>query len=178
MMNELTSGRLRLWLVAAFIPAVAGVALLGQGTSNFDPNPGLRELTAEVRQLRIAVEESMRPQAQTQALGVYLTVEQGRIAQLTTRLDAVRKEIEGAEAQSARLTADAAGLDAALSRETEPARHRQLEIQLRGLRQELDGVTVQLQLIRSREAEIAQALQVEETRWSDLISRLEKVIKK
>ena len=51
----------------------------------------LTALTAEVRQLRLAVEESMRSQAQTQALGVYLSAQQSRILQVASRLDAVPK---------------------------------------------------------------------------------------
>ena len=178
MKNRVTSSTLRLCLVAAFIPAVAGVALFGQAASALDPGAGLKELTAEVRQLRMAVEEFIRTQAQTQALGMYLNAEQGRIAQMTTRLDAVRKELDGEEARFGRLTADAASLDASLSRETEPARRRQIEIQLRATKQDLDAAGVQLLQVRNREAELSQALQGEESRWTDLISKLEKVVKK
>jgi hypothetical protein len=40
-----------------------------------------------------------------------------------------------------------------------------------------DVQTAQVEILRSREAELAQSLQLEETRWADLVSRLEQLIK-
>jgi chromosome segregation ATPase len=169
----------RFWpfLTAAFVAAAAVAVLFGQGTSVFDAAAGLKELTAEVRQLRLAVEASTRTQAQTQALGMYLTAEQSRIAQAAARLDAARKDLDAADALSRRLTADAASLEAALSGESEPARRRDIEMQQRATKQELDGAEVQLQQARTREAEVSQALQAEEARWNDLVSALERIVK-
>lgn len=109
---------------------------------------------------------------------MYLTVEQSRVVQVTTRLDQARREVDGAEAQSRRLTAEAANLETALSRETEPDKRRQMELQYRFTKQELDGAGAQLLQIRNREGDLSQALQLEEGRWNDLISKLEQVIRK
>jgi chromosome segregation ATPase len=170
---------LRLWLVAAVVAASNGAVVRGQGApSVVDPNGGLKELTAEVRQLRLAVEESTRAQGQTQALGVYLTVEQGRVVQVGARMDAARKDREDAEARIRVLARDLAAVQAALSGPIEPEERRAIEVRLRGTKQELDDATAREQQARTREAEISQSLQLEEGRWNDLIARLEQLIKR
>jgi hypothetical protein len=166
-------------LITGFVCAIAGVVVLGQGTSGtIDLNTGFQGLIAEIRGLRIAIEESNRTQTQTQALGVYLGVQQGRIMQVATRLEADRKELEGAEARSRQLTAEKAGLETALSRETDLERRRGFEMQYRDTNQELEAATVRERQARAREFQESQALQVEDARWNELISRLEQIIKK
>jgi hypothetical protein len=53
-----------------------------------------------------------------------------------------------------------------------------LEDVSRNLKVEQQRFASQEQQIRSREGELSQAMQVEESRWSELISRLEQAIKK
>jgi chromosome segregation ATPase len=179
MKNELIPRVVRFSLIAACIGVVVSVVVMAQGAAvPAEPAAALKDLTAEVRRLRVAVEEATRAQAQTQALGVYLTVEQGRIVQAASRVESARREIEDLQAVSRRLTADVAALESALSRETDPEKRRMMEMQQRVTKQELDEASSREQQIRSREAEATQALQVEEARWSDLISTLEAIIKK
>ena len=61
------------------------VAIAGAQGKNDVPDGSMAALTSEVRQLRVAVEELTRSQTQTQALGVYLSVQQSRILQMATR---------------------------------------------------------------------------------------------
>jgi len=166
-------------LIAVCVGVVSSVVVIAQGAAaSTEPTAALKDLTAEVRRLRLAVEQAARVQAQTQALGVYLSVEQGRIVQVATRLESTRRELEDLQAASRRLTADLASLESMLPRESDPDKRRQIEMQQRATKQELDETSLRDQQIRSREAEATQALQVEESRWSDLISRLEEIIKK
>jgi len=170
---------LRLCLFAGCIAVVVGVVVVAQGTpAPVEPDAALRDLTAEMRRLRVAVEQAARAQAQTQALGVYLSVEQGRIVQVATRLESARRELEDLQAASRRLAADLASLESMLSREPDPESRRAIEMRQRATKQELDEMSLRDQQIRSREAEATQALQLEESRWGDLISRLEEIIKK
>ena len=74
-------------------PAIAAAA-----APLIEGDESMAALTAEVRQLRIAVEEFARTQTETQALGAYLSARQGRLMQTTQQLDAVRKEIDAATA--------------------------------------------------------------------------------
>jgi hypothetical protein len=58
-------------------------------------------LTAEIRVLRVAIEDASRRRAQTEALGVYLSAQQSRLVQTASRLDAAAAN---ARAASARVT--------------------------------------------------------------------------
>jgi DNA repair exonuclease SbcCD ATPase subunit len=179
MRNGLVHRMLRLCLIALCIGVVVSVVVIAQGAAApIEPTAALKDLTAEVRRLRVAVEEATRAQTQTQALGVYLTVEQGRIVQVASRLESARRELEELQAASRRLTADLAALESMLSREADPESRRAIEMRQRATKQELDEAGSREQQIRSRETEATQAMQVEEARWSDLISKLEEIIKK
>jgi hypothetical protein len=61
---------------------------------------------------------------------------------------------------------------------TEPQRRAQLEDANQQLKFEQRRVVEQEQQARAREAELSLALQVEESRWTDLITRLEQLIRK
>jgi len=179
MRNGLVPRMLRLCLIAGCFGVVVSVVVIAQGVASpAEPAASLKDLTAEVRRLRVAVEEATRAQTQTQALGVYLTVEQGRIVQAASRLESARRELEELQATSRRLTADLASLESMLSREADPEKRRAIEMQQRAMKQELDEAGSREQQLRSRETEAMQALQVEEARWSDLISRLEDIVKR
>src|SRR5688572_1699190 len=78
--------------------------VLAQGRSDgADTGGSLAALTSELRQLRVAVEELTRSQTQTQALGVYLSVQQSRILQLAARVDSARKDLETATLRSQKI---------------------------------------------------------------------------
>lgn len=67
----------------------------------------LAALTAEVRQLRLTVEELIRNQAETQALSVRLSAHQSRIEQVTGQLDSeLSRALQLEEAQWNDLVAD------------------------------------------------------------------------
>jgi chromosome segregation ATPase len=138
----------------------------------------LAALTAEISQLRLAVEESTRNQTQTQALGVYLSAQQSRILQVANQLDRVRKDIDAASDRSQVLATQLTSFEDMLSQATEPPRRAELENRIRAVSSEQKRASLQEQQARNREAEISQALQLENARWSDLISRLEQLIKR
>ena len=54
---------------------------------NGDTVRAIRELTAEIRSLRAAVERAAQTQVQQQVVGLYLSLQQGRVTQATMRLD-------------------------------------------------------------------------------------------
>ena len=150
-----------------------------QGKSELnDGGPSIAALTAEVRQLRIAVEELSRNQTQTQALGVYLSAQQSRIVQLATRLDAARKDLDATSAKSLRIANGLANIATELGRATDPQQRLGLEQAERELKTEQRTTAAEEQLARVRESELSQTLQVENGRWTDLISRLEELLKK
>jgi hypothetical protein len=138
----------------------------------------IKELTVEVRSLRTVIERTSESQLQGQILGLYLTLQQNRVTQATARLDNVRRELEAIGNTARELTQNTTAMDVALTQETDPAKRQQLEMQVRDQKQELERMAAQEQQIRAREAEADQASQTEAARWSDLIGRLEQLLKK
>ena len=126
----------------------------------------------------MAVEELTRSQTQTQALGVYLSAQQSRVLQVATRLDSARKDLEGVSIRSQEIASTLAGTADELSQVIDPERRAALEDAVRNLKYEQATVRLREQQARGRDAELSQALQLEESRWSDLISRLEQLIKR
>jgi len=164
---------------------VAGVIVLaGVGTAviwaqNAAPDPGsLGALVSEVRQLRLAVEESTRSQSQTQALGVYLSAEQSRIIQVSSRLDSVRGQLASAAAQTRQFATYLATAQTEV-REAKTADDRaQAAGMVEMFKQQSDAAAAQEQQLRDREADLLQAFRAEEARWTDLVTKLEQLVRK
>ena len=165
------------WSVVLVFAAGSAAVVLAQEKSDAS-NGSLAALTAEIRQLRVAVEESTRSQTQTQALGVYLSVQQSRILQAATRLESARKELDAVSLRSREIASQLENFQGEIVRVTEPQRRAQLEDANQQLKFEQRRVVEQEQQARAREAELSQALQVEESRWTDLITRLEQMIRR
>jgi chromosome segregation ATPase len=133
----------------------------------------LAALTAEVRHLRLAVEELARSQTETQALSVYLSAQQSRLQQADQQLAIARRELDSATAARDSIEEQLTDLSAEQPRATSAERRAQLEEAINGLKFEQARVDRDLQQARSRENELSRELQSEETRWNDLIARLE-----
>jgi hypothetical protein len=173
------SARRIAWFGGTVLSVSCVAAVLAQGRSDgTDAAASLAPLTSELRQLRVAVEELNRSQTQTQALGVYLSVQQSRILQLGTRLNSARKELEAATTRSQDIAWKLANATDELPQVTEPEKRTQLEGFIQHLKHEKEIVGVQEQQARARESELSQSLHVEESRWTDLISRLEQLTKR
>ena len=131
-------------------------------------------LTAEVRQLRLAVEEFARTQAETQALSAYLAARQGRLMQTTQQLDAVRKEIDATIANTRDMEQQLAQISRELSSAT-GAHRAAIETGMRATEAERSRLELELQRIRARENDLSRTLAVEEDRWADALSRMERL---
>jgi hypothetical protein len=166
--------------VSVALVAIAAVALVAaqDPIQSSDTAKAIKELTGEIRTLRTAIERSGEGQLQGQILGLYLSLQQNRVAQANSRLDGVRRELESLANNARDFAQAAAEMDAALSQESDPARRRALEQELRNQKQHLERTAAQEQQTRARETEAYQAAQTEEQRWTELISRLEQLLKK
>ena len=151
-------------------PAISPVA-----APRIEGDESMAALTAEVRQLRVAVEELARSQRETQALGVYFSAQQSRVLQATQLLDAARKDLESAIARSRDSQARLAALSDELPRTTDRAQRAALEDGIRAIQADSNGAELELQQARAREDDLSRALAREEDRWSDLLSRLERL---
>jgi len=137
------------------------------------PDGSLAALTAEVRQLRVAVEDLARSQSETQALGVYLSAQQGRLQQADQQLAAARRELDSATAASQRIEAQLADLSAEQPRTVSPEKRAEIDDAIKALQFEQARIDRDLQQARRRESDLSEVVRSEETRWNELISRLE-----
>ena len=155
-----------------------GAAVIWAQAKADEGGGSLAALTAEVRQLRVSLEEAARTQAQTQALAVYLSAQQSRMVQLSARLDAVRNDLSGASARGREAARNMAEAQQEAAQATDPRGRAEAADMVLMFKQQADQAAAQEQAFRSRETDLAQALQAEEARWADLIARLEQSIKK
>jgi len=132
-------------------------------------------LTAEVRQLRLAVEALARSQTETQTLSVYLQAQQGRIMQITQQLDAARKEIDSATASTRDLETQVKVMQDEASGLTERGQRAGLESAIRAMEAERNGLDLKLQQARARENDLSRTLALEENRWNDALSRMQRL---
>lgn len=132
-------------------------------------------LTAEVRQLRQAVEELARSQAETQALGIMLSAQQGRIEQIRQQLDAVRGGITAAAMMNQGFDGQLAGVRNELAGTTDRAQRAELENAIRALEADRSQRELELQQARAQESDLARALAQEESRWNDTLARMERL---
>jgi chromosome segregation ATPase len=144
--------------------------------ARLEANDGsLAALTAEVRQLRVAVEGFARSQAETQALATALSAQQDRVRQLSQQLAAAREQVDSSDTASRSFGERLQGLADQLSRATDRDHRTELEARIRDFEAERNRMELQLQQARGRESDLSRALAVEEDRWNDLLSRLERV---
>jgi hypothetical protein len=164
-------------LTAAAI-VVGGVGLMWAQGKTEEAGGSLAALTAEVRQLRIAVEDSARQQTQTQALSVSLSAQQSRMVQIGARLDAVRNDLGGATMRARETARLVTAAQQELTQAPDARERTEAADMVQMFRQQANQAAAQEQSLRARETELIQALQSEEARWADLIVRLEQLIKK
>ena len=95
-------------------------------------------LTSEIRELRLAVQQLAQTQSQTQALGVYLSVQQSRLVQTASRLDSARHELEEATDRSSDLAASLADIEEQLPRIADASERNALQAAGRQLKRRAD----------------------------------------
>jgi chromosome segregation ATPase len=165
-------GRTVAWSGVALAIVGGATVVLGQGRG--EPADGsMAALTAEVRELRVAVQQFAQTQSQTQALGVYLSVQQSRILQVSSQLEVARRELDGVSRQSSEVTSRLSDLEDELPRLSDPTKRTAVEEAIREMRREQAIAAAQEQQLRNREIELSQTMQTEESRWSSLLTRLE-----
>jgi hypothetical protein len=166
------------WVVAGLVAVCCGgAALLAQSKSDA-ADGSLAALTAEMRQLRVAIEQLARTQTQTQALAIYLSAQQSRLVQVAGRLDAAQRDLDAATSRSRDAEARLAEMSEALSRTTDPQMRAGLQDGIGGARMELRNADLEVQQAGGRQGELLQMMQFEQSRWNDLTARLEQLIGK
>ena len=168
---------------ARFTVPVSVFCLLGAAVLWAQSQPGdvpgsLTALVGEVRQLRVAVEDSTRTQSQIQMLSVYLSAQQSRMIQVTSRLDATRRELADAAARSREAAIRVSNAQTEAVEAKRPEEREEAADMVHMFKEQVDAAAAREQALRAREAELLQAWQAEEARWAELITKLEQSVKR
>jgi hypothetical protein len=169
-------GRTLVWSGVAVAIVGGATVVLGQSRADQADAGSLAALTSEIRELRLAVQQLAQTQTQTQALSVYLSVQQSRVLQTSAQLDAARKELDAAERRASEVSAGLAEIEEQLPRITDATERNAFQGASRDMKRQQAAASVQEQQARARELELSQALQSEESRWSTLLTRLEALV--
>ena len=175
---NVSTGSVKAGLAVAVLAGAAVVTTWAQGLG--PSNAGsLAELTAEVRQIRVVIQEAGRNQSQMQALGIALTAQQSRLTQVGARLDAAQQDLEKAQVLSQQLAsvfnnAQEARPSANISAEERADRAEGLKL----FREQLDRAQAAENAIRVRINDLTNSFRAEETRWNELVAKLDEVVKR
>jgi hypothetical protein len=170
--------RTKIGLAAVAVIGAVGASALAQGLGP-SPSGSLSELTAEVRQLRMVIQDAGRNQTQMQALNISLTAQHSRLTQVNSRLDAVTDELNKATEKS---QAAAKGLLEIQTRMADPSTTAGDRIQyeefLKNLKYQSSVAVEQESVLRTRQMELLNSFRQEEARWMELVGRLEAILKR
>ena len=173
---DFSTGRMKLVAGIAVLSGAAVVTTLAQGLGP-SSSGSLSELTAEVRQLKVALQEASRSQNQMQALNISLTAQQSRLAQVSARLDTAEEDLQQATSRTREAVAVIA--TAQESRPNLTAEERgQIAEMVKMFRQQADEAQTHENTARIKRDELMNAFRAEEARWLQLVARLEEIVKR
>ena len=158
------------------IAGTAAVTTWAQAPQDMTP-ASMSTLISEVRLLRAAVEENGKRQTEAQAMAVYLSAQQSRLVQISQQLESTRSELTTVSAQLQQFKTLLKSMQGdAMS--IKPEERAEAEGMMQLFKPQLDQAALKEQQLKAREFELSQALVTEQGRWSDLINRLEQMIKR
>lgn len=165
---------------AAAIVVLAAAAAATTWAQGLGPSSAgsLAELTAEVRQLKVALQDASRSQNQMQALNISLTAQQSRLAQVSARLDTAEEDLQQAMSR----TREAVTVISTAQNETKPnssvEERAQIAQMVKMFRQQADEAQAVENTARAKRDDLMNAFRAEEARWLQLVARLEEIIKR
>jgi chromosome segregation ATPase len=158
------------------IAATAAVTTWAQAPQDMTA-ASMGTLISEVRLLRAAVEDTGKRQNETQAMAVYLSAQQSRLVQISQQLESTRSELTTVSAQLEQFKTLLKSMQGD-AQSIKPEEREEAEGMMKLFKPQLDQAAAKEQQLKAREFELSQALVTEQGRWSDLINRLEQMIKR
>ena len=159
-------------MLAAAVVAGAAIPLVAQSGGGPDT---LGALLVEVRALRVAVERVALASPQVQLLSARLSVQNERVSRAARDADAVHQELMEMERQQSLMTAQFTEMQERIESEADPKVQTELKIQQRALKDQLDGAVASETRLRARDADLANALALEQTQWSEINRRFDEL---
>ena len=135
----------------------------------------LNALLVEVRGLRGAIEHMASASARVQLITSRLQLQEQRINTLVPRLTQQRDRLAAAEREQASIQQSIPDLQESAPREADPETRRVMEAQLKVQKQHLPQIGLEVQRLRAEEAELANLVETEQTRWTTINRQLEEL---
>lgn len=160
-------------LVVLTLLAIAVPVMVAAGQQRTD-DP-IRELLAEVKLLRAALERSASVGPRVQLLVARVQLQEQRIAEVSRRVDAARAEqrdtTRGIEALGQQLTM----LEETRTESNDPQERRIAEQQVGATRSQIESLERRRQELTNEEGALSAQLTQEQNRWAELNNRLEQL---
>jgi chromosome segregation ATPase len=132
----------------------------------------LQTLLVEVQQLRAAIERSTLLGTRTQIVMQRIQIQEARTARLSQEVDRVRREIAELERAKPEMAAQVRALEERLAPTTDPNGRLAMEAEVKHTKLRLEQLGAQEQQTRAREADLANQLQTEQGRLTELHDRV------
>ena len=165
----------RAWMAAALGVLVGAAATPIVGQQAGAGQDTLTALLVEVRGLRAAMEQMAAAGPRVQLAMGRLQLQEQRINTMARQLEAVRERKAGAEREAAEMRDRANRLQEAAERSEDGKERKAAEMQAVELKRVVERMAVDLQRLAGDETELANAVAVEQSRWSDINRRLEEL---
>lgn len=168
-------------VIAALV--VTGIVWTGRVAAQA-PQPGpdvLPALLEEVRGLRAAMEQMASAGPRIQLFTSRLQLQETRISNMIRRLDTVRDSLANAQREYAQMQTQQQQLEAAMAEHrnaTSPENReeaKQVEFMLGEVKREIALRKATVDRLASEEAQLAQDINVEQARWTDINARLDEL---
>jgi len=160
-------------LVSALVLATGYTVLAASQTGSPDP---ISALLAEVRALRIAMEQTATVTPRVQLTVARLNIEEQRIAHLMTELSSVQRELASVMLEVQKLADHRTEVEKMLQTESSDEKRKEaLGYELEDVKHRTAALSRTEQMLRSRETETSQAVATEQARWIDLNGRLDEL---
>jgi predicted nucleic acid-binding Zn-ribbon protein len=135
----------------------------------------LQTLMSEVHQLRVALERSTQFAPRIQIAVERLKIQQEQVARVARQLDDWRRELDRNREHSQKVQQRLEQLSAAATSNTDLQHRKDFEAELSSFKLEAEQAEKSLQEMQVREAELANQLQSERAKLTDLNDRLDQI---
>jgi len=132
-------------------------------------------LLTEVHALRIAMEQNAAVLPRVQLVLARLNIEEQRVTQLAAQVEQNRYALSAAVLEGQKLADRLPELERGLQTVVDPQARRSYESEQENVKRQIAAQSRLEQLLRARETETLQALNMEQARWSDLNARLDEL---
>jgi len=166
---------LRAWVLATAVILLAVMKLPASGQGTTTNSDVLAALLTEVRGLRAAMELMASAGLRVQLVMGRLQLQEQRVTTMLRRLDDVRDRVLREEHDVARMQQDLTRMQNATQHVIDPKERQAIEEQSGELKGHLARAQMQLQRLRTEQADIAGSVAAEQSRWVDINQRLEEL---